>query len=564
MIRTPKIRRHIASSAAPLVALNIVISTVVLSCSSLLAATVEERYDIVVYGGNSAGVIAAVQAKAMGRSVILVSPDKHLGGLTSGGLGFVDVGDTATVSGLAREYFHRVWAHYQKPEAWVHEAPRKMKGQHRPLPEGDQTMWVLEPSVGERLFDQFIAEAQVPVLRGELLDRSPGGVTVADRRITSIRTRSGRIIAGSVFIDATYEGDLMASAKVSYVSGREGNARYGETLNGIRPALLRYPKGLVDPYLVPGDPASGLLPRVNPDAGGQPGDAHPGTQAFNYRMCLTDVPENRIPIAKPEGYNEKDFELVFRAIEAGQQKQRFFKFSLMPNRKTDSNNNGPISTDLVGRSWDYAEADDATRLRIAKEHEYWQRGLVWTLQNHPRVPEAIRAFFAPWGLPKDEFTDNGNWPYALYVRATRRLLGEAVVTEHTARGKEVASDPVAYGSYHMDSHAVQYVAGPDQKLWEEGCFFVGVPRPFGISYKAITPKREECLNLLVPVCISSSYAAYGSVRMEPVFMMLGQAAATAAAQAIDAKLPVQEVPYGPLRARLEEDGLRFSPSSKAP
>ncbi len=529
----------------------------ILAAASPAAAA--DRYDIVVYGGNCAGVMAAVQAAKLGKSVILVSPDQHLGGLTSGGLGFVDVGNPETVGGLAREYFHRVWKHYQKPEAWTAEPKKSLPGQHKPLPPGEQTLWILEPKVGERLFDEFVNEAKVPVLRRELLDRSKGGVTVENGRITRIKTLSGRVIEGTMFIDATYEGDLMAAAGVSYVVGRESNAKYGETLNGIRPdpTMDKVFKKTIDPYIVPGDPTSGLLPRVNTEAGGQPGDAHRGSQAYNYRMCLTDVATNRVTVAKPEGYDEKDYEIVFRAIEAGLATNRFYKLSLLPNRKTDSNNHSPISTDLIGVNWDYPEADYATRDRLAKQHELWQRGLIWTLQNHPRVPENYRSYYAPWGLAKDEFADNGHWPYALYVRVARRMVGDVVVTENTARGKETAPDPVVYGSYHMDSHVIQYLVGPEGNLIQEGNFFVWVPKPYGVSYRAIVPKRGECANLLVPVCVSASYAAYGSIRMEPVFMMLGQVAATAAAQAIDGQTSVQEVPYQPLRARLEADGLWF-------
>jgi len=538
--------------------LKLLLVLIVAASSNCRAAEVE-RYDIVVYGGNCAGVMAAVQAAGMGKSVVLISPDKHLGGLTSGGLGFVDVGNPDTVGGLAREYFHRVWAHYQKREAWIHVEPKKLQGQHPPLPESEQTMWLVEPSVGERLFDQLIQEAGVKVLRNEYLDRSEGGVTVQDHRITRMRTLSGRDFTGGMFIDATYEGDLMAAAKVSYVVGREGNARYGETLNGIRPSasMENLIKNPIDAYVVPGDSASGLLPRVNPGPGGEPGAAHRGSQAYNFRMCLTDVPSNRIMIARPEGYDEKQYELLFRAFEAGLPKDRILKLSRLPNGKTDTNNHGPISTDLISRSWDYAEADYAARERIAKEHEQWQRGLVWTIQNHPRVPKEVRDFYAPWGLSRDEFADNGHWPTALYIRVARRMVGEAVVTENTARGKEIAPDPVVYGSYHMDSHSVQYFAGPDGKVWLEGGFGVKVPKPFGISYRALTPKRAECVNLLVPVCLSSSYAAYGSIRMEPVFMMLGQVSATAACQALDAQCTVQELPYEPLRRRLTADRLRF-------
>ena len=524
-----------------------------------------ETYDIVVYGGSSGGVIAAVQAARMGKSAVLIEPGKHLGGLTSGGLGWVDVGNPQTIGGLAREYFHRVWKHYQNDAAWKWEARRKMQGQHAPLAPGDQTMWVVEPSVAERLFDQMAIEAKVTVVRNERLNRQ-SGVTKAGQRIVSIAMESGRVFRGRMFIDATYEGDLMAAAGVSYFVGRESNRQYNETINGIRPLPIpgRFPKG-IDPYRIKGDAQSGLLPRVYPDWGGKVGDGDRGVQAYNYRMCLTKVPENRRPVEKPADYNEEQYEILFRFIEAGGMEGEFFrsketgefeffKPDPVPNGKTDTNNNGYISTDYVGMNWEYPEADYATRARIAQEHEQWQRGLIWTLQNHPRIPEKVRRYYAPWGLAKDEFTDNGNWPNQLYVREARRMTSDYVITEHTALGRDVAADSVGLGSYHMDSHAIKLFVSPEGFVTSEGGMFVHVPAPFGISYRAIVPKRGECENLLVPVCCSATHAAYGSVRMEPVFMVLGQSAATAASEAIDRGVALQEVPYEALRERLLAEG----------
>lgn len=515
-----------------------------------------QSYDIAVYGGTSGGVMAAVQAARMGKTVVLIEPGNHLGGLTSGGLGFVDVGNPQTIGGLGREYFHRVWDHYRDEASWTWEKRRSIPGQHGLLRAGDQTMWTVEPSVAERIFDRLAAEAKVAVVRGERLDRK-AGVGKAGQRIVSIAMESGLRVEARMFIDATYEGDLMAAAGVSYVVGREANALHGETINGIRPRPKpgRFPEG-IDPYVVKGDPASGLLPRVHADWGGKLGDGDRGVQAYNYRMCLTAEPANRVAIGKPEGYDEKQYEILFRFVEAGS-KDAYMKPSPIPNRKTDTNNNGYVSTDYVGMSWDYPEADYATRERIAKGHELWQRGLLWTLQNHPRIPAAIRAEYAPWGLAKDEFTDNGHWPVQLYIREARRMVGDRVVTENTAMGKEKAADPVGLGSYHMDSHAIKLFVSPEGFVISEGGMFVAIPGPFGISYRAIVPKRGECENLLVPVCCSATHAAYGTLRMEPVFMVLGQSAATAACLAIDRQVPVQELPYPVLRERLLADGQRI-------
>lgn len=513
-----------------------------------------ETYDIVVYGGNSGGVTAAVQAARMGKTVALIEPGNHLGGLTSGGLGWVDVGNPQTIGGLAREYFHKAWKHYEGDSAWKWEEKRQMGGQHPPLPPGEQTLWVLEPSVAEGLFDRMASDANVTVVRNERLNRT-SGVKKEGKKIVSIAMESGRVFQARMFIDATYEGDLMAASGVSYCVGREANSQYGETINGIRPqpAPGRFPDK-IDPYLVPGDSQSGLLPRVRPDWGGKVGEGDRGVQAYNYRMCLTKVPENRVLIEKPANYDEKQYEILFRFIEAGGSADKFFKFDPVPNGKTDTNNNGYISTDFVGMNWDYPEADYATRARIAKEHEQWQRGLIWTLQNHPRIPEETRRFYAPWGLAKDEFVETGNWPFQLYVREARRMTADCVVTENTALGKEAAQDPVGLGSYHMDSHAIKLFVSPEGFVSSEGGMFVTVPAPFGISYQAIIPKRGECENLLVPVCSSASHAAYGSMRMEPVFMVLGQSAATAASLAIDRKIPLQDLPYRDLKERLLADG----------
>jgi hypothetical protein len=391
-------------------------------------------------------------------------------------------------------------------------------------------------------------------VRGQRLDRK-SGVKKAGQRIVSIATESGRTFEAKMFIDATYEGDLMAAAGVSYVVGRDGNAAYSETINGIRPKpqVGRFPEN-IDPYRVKGDPKSGLLPRVYPDWGGKVGDADRGVQAYNYRLCMTKNPKNLVPFEKPADYDEQQYEIMFRFIEAGGAADKLIKPDALPNLKTDTNNNGYISTDFVGMSWDYPEADYATREKIAKAHEQWIKGLIWTLQNHPRIPEATRKQYSPWGLAKDEFTDNDHWPYQLYIREARRMRSDHVVTENTALGKEKCEDAVGLGSYHMDSHAIKLFVSPEGFVSSEGGMFVHIPGPFGISYRSIVPKRGECENLLVPVCASATHAAYGTIRMEPVFMVLGQSAATAASLAIDRSLVLQDIPYPLLRERLLADG----------
>lgn len=532
--------------------------------SGAVVAQSQARYDVCVYGGTSSGVIAAVQAKKMGKSVILISPTKPLGGLSSGGLGFTDMGDERTVGGLSREYFHRIWEYYQQPEAWKFQRRETFRspGQHGPaLNKELEIGTVFEPHVAERLFDQVLAESGVELIR-DRLDRS-SEILKSANRIASVRMESGKEVRAGVFIDATYEGDLMAKAGVSYTVGREANSQYDEKANGIQKGHKgnQLPKG-IDPHVIKGDPSSGLLPRVNPDAGGENGAGDKRVQAYCYRMCLTDVPANRIQVEKPSSYRDEDYELLFRAIEAGQN-SRFFKFSLLPNRKTDSNNDSGISTDYIGMSDNYPEADYATRARIEDAHKNWQLGLIWTLQNHPRVPESIRQSHAKWGLPKDEFVENGHWSPQLYVREARRLVNDHVIDENAIL-KRTTGQSVGMGSYKMDSHHTQNHVGNDGFVIAEGDVQKSINGPYEIDYRALIPREDECANLIVPVCLAASHIAYGSIRMESVFMILGQSAGTAAALAVEEGISVQQVPYGKLKNHLERDGqiLKMPPSSR--
>jgi len=519
------------------------------------------EYDVVVYGGTSAGVTAAVQARRMGKSVVIVSPDKHLGGLSSGGLGFTDTGNKAVIGGLAREFYHRVWLHYQKPEAWKWQKREDYgnKGQGTPAIDGAQrTMWIFEPHVAEGAFELFTREHEIPVHRNEWLDRARG-VTKTGARITSIRTLSGKTYAGRMFIDATYEGDLMASAGVDYHVGREAQNVYGEQWNGVQTGVLHHrhhfgvlPKK-ISPYVVPGDPSSGVLPRISTNHPGEFGADDKKVQAYCYRMCLTDHPENRIPFPKPEGYDARQYELLLRVFEAGW-RETFEKFDPVPNRKTDVNNHGPMSTDNIGYSYDYPEATYERRREILREHETYQKGLLYFIANDSRVPQDVQTAFCKWGLSKDEFTDNGNWPHQIYVREARRMKGHFVMTENELLKKRPTPESVGMGSYAIDSHNVQRYITPEGHVQNEGDVGVGLKAPYEIAYGALVPKKQQCENLLVPVCVSSSHIAFGSIRMEPVFMILGQSAATAAVMAMDEKIPVQDVAYGKLRERLLKDG----------
>ncbi|MCX7819098.1 MAG: FAD-dependent oxidoreductase [Kiritimatiellae bacterium] len=531
-------------------------AAVVIGAVGVVAAVREA--DVIVYGGTSAGVIAAVQAARMGKTVILVGPDRHLGGMSSGGLGWTDTGNKAVIGGLAREFYHRIWRHYQRDEAWRWQKREEYgnRGQGTPAIDGEQrTMWVFEPHVAERVFEELIAEHRIPVHRDEWLDRGGTGVEIVEGTIRSIRMLSGNVYRGRMFVDATYEGDLMAAAGVKYHVGREGNDVYGEQWNGVQKGVFHHAHYFarpVDPYVRKGDPSSGLLPRISPVPPGENGTGDRGVQAYCYRMCLTDHPDNRVPFEKPEGYDPFQYELLVRLFETGW-RDVFAKFDPIPNRKTDTNNHGPFSTDNIGMNHDYPEADYARRREILAEHQRYQKGLMYFLANDPRVPEEIRTKMSRWGLARDEFTDNGHWPHQIYVREARRMIGEFVLTDQHLLGRRPIPEPIGMGSYPIDSHNVWRYVTPKGTVQNEGDIGVKVD-PYGIPRGVIIPKREECRNLVVPVCVSATHAAYGSVRMEPVFMILGQSAATLAALAIEMAVPVQDVPYARLRERLLADG----------
>lgn len=511
--------------------------------------------NVIIYGSTSGAVIAAVQAHREGKSVILISPEKHLGGLSSSGLGWADVGKTSMIGGLSREYFHRVWLHYRDAGAWSDGlVPKAVHAQTSIGKDNvNQLMYVFEPKVAEAIFNQFIDENNIPVVHGRLDLKD--GVVKDGKRITGLRIEDGRVFPGKMFIDASYEGDLMAKAGVSYTLGREASSQYGEDLEGFQVRLAtmnQLPPG-IDPYVRKGDTASGLLRGVNPPTTESDGAGDRKIQAYCYRMCLTSDPAHRVAIIRPDSYREEDYELLFRAIEAGA-RGPFFKLDPIPNHKTDSNNDGGISTDYIGMNYDYPEADYAGRERIAQAHKDWQLGLIWTLQHSPRVRPKMRAFYSRWGLPDDEFADNGHWPYDLYVRESRRMVGDYILTEAVLAQGLPVERPVGIGSYNMDSHNVQRLVGANGMVQNEGDIQKPVKQPYQIDYGVLLPRRTECENLLVPFCISGTHIAFGSVRMESVFMILSQSAASAACIALDDKVTVQEVPYEKLRSRLIADG----------
>lgn len=508
-----------------------------------VAAQAPVTYDICVYGGTSAGVIAAYTAEKMHRRVILVEPGFHLGGLSSGGLGYTDIGNKYAISGLSLDFYRRIGRHY-----------------------GALEQWIFEPHVAEEVFGQYIREGKVKVLYGYRV----AAVSKENGSIRSIRLEQGatdpgkiaaaakeqKVIRARIFIDCSYEGDLMAKAGVSYIVGREANDTYGETYDGVQ---LRdkhqFPDG-IDPYKVAGDPSSGLLWGISPAPPGEPGAGDKKVQSYNYRICLTNDPGNMIPITQPAHYDPARYELLLRCIaqKPARDLRAFLKFDLLPGHKTDINNNGPFSTDMIGMNYDYPEGDYATREKMIRAHVDYTKGFLYFIGHDERMPEPLRKQMLEWGYPKDEYADNGHWTPQLYVREARRMIGAYVMTQANCEGKVKVEDGVGLAAYTMDSHNCQRVV-VDGMVKNEGDVQIGGFPPYPISYRAIVPKKEDCRNLLVPVCLSASHIAYGSIRMEPVFMELGQSAAIAAGLAIDRHIPIQEVDATRIRQQLQDNPL---------
>jgi hypothetical protein len=472
--------------------------------------------------------------------------------MTSAGLGATDIGNKRAIGGMAREFYRRVKQHYAAQNAWRWTKRDEYRGGgHDPA---DDAAWTFEPHVAEAIFETLVADAGVTVIRNQRLDLRRG-VVKAGNAIQSVRMESGEEYLARVFIDASYEGDLMALAGVSFHVGREANSLYGETLNGLQVAhaLKHQFTHRPDPYLVHGNPASGLLPGIQATPAGNDGDGDQRIQAYCFRLCATNVPANRVPWPKPAGYDPARYELLRRNFEAGDGRIPWHPVP-MPNGKTDSNNNFAVSTDHPGANYGYPTGDYATREAIVADHLAYQQGLMWTLANDPRVPAPVRDHFKEWGLAADEFAHHDHWPHQLYIREARRMVSEVVLTEFHCRGKVVAGCPVGLAAYTMDSHHVQRFVDADGSVRNEGDVQVGGFPPWAIAYEAIRPREDECSNLLVPVCVSASHIAYGSLRMEPVFMVLGESAAEAACLAIETDSSIQEIDYATLRSRLENAG----------
>lgn len=521
-------------------------------------------HDVVVYGDTLAGISAAIQATRLGQSALLLAPGDRLGGVATSGLTATDMNRSTSIGGIAREFYQEIYRHYQQPGAWRVEGrdqyfERSKKRTYTGKNDTLRMQWVYESHVAERILGGMLSRAGVTVLRRQPLDESAEAVELREGRIVAIRTAGGRRHAGKVFIDASYEGDLLARAGVSHVIGREANATHGETMNGIRPAgVIGTAEKSVDPWVRPGDPSSGLLPFIDSSLWGRPGDQDGRSQSYCFRVTLTDDPANRLPITKPANFNPLWHEVLVRTLQLKPDTplQKIVSLTPMPNRKTDTNH-----LDFVGASHDYAAASRAERARLDQLHRDYAVGMLWVLGNDERVPAAIREELKAWGWPKDEFPDNGNFPPQLYIREARRLRGEFIMKEENLRRERRvdAGHPVAIGSYALDSHVVSHFVDDKGKLRLEGSHLESKAiRPYGISYFSLVPRRAECRNLLVPVCLAATHVAYTSIRMEPVYMVLGQSAGAAAALAAGSGSDVQEIPYERLREVLLAAGQVLS------
>lgn len=517
--------------------ISIAVIFVMSVCSTVFGQRVIE-VDVCVYGGTSAGVIAAYTVQKLGKTAVLIEPGKRLGGLTSGGLGYTDIGNKYAITGISRDFYRRVGKHYGKFEQWI-----------------------FEPKVAESIFQDYVREGGFDVLyetRLKETKKQGDRVTeiILENSVNPSRS-SDIVVRAKMFIDCGYEGDLMAQAGVSYTTGREDNKDYNETINGVQ--LMKghqFPDG-IDPYKTPGKPRSGLLWGISDEKLEPNGTGDKKIQAYNYRICLTSDRNNQVPITRPEGYDPSRYDLLPRLFEKFPERRKlnnWFIWSHMPNNKTDINNRGAFSTDMIGMNYGYPEGSYAERQKIIDDHTVYTKGLLYFYAQDPRVPKELRDEMQLWGYPKDEYMENGHWSPQLYIREARRMVGDYVMTQHNCQGREVVEDGVGMAAYTMDSHNTQRLV-VNGMVKNEGNVEVGGFGPYPIAYRSLTPKASEVGNLLVPVCLSATHIAFGSIRMEPVFMVLAQSSAVAAVMAIDAGTNVQSVDIPKLQEHLRNDPL---------
>lgn len=511
----------------------------------------EHSYDVVVCGGTPAGMAAAIQLARLGKTVALIEPSSHIGGIMVNGLGgtdidnFSDFQNSLAVGGIAMEFYRKVAQYYGR----LNEFESKLKSHSRV-----GTLMRFEPHVADEIIRAWLKEYPISIFLNTRLKEGKGSVMKDLTNIRQIEMEDGQKFSAKVFIDATLEGDLIAFAGVTTTWGRESNSVYGETKNGIR-AETTFAQFTVnvDPYNVPGDPSSGVIPTIQNEPLGIPGEGDKSIQAYCFRMCLTKELLNRIPFTRPENYDRQQYEIYLRYLKAGG--KLYTPDIRLPNGKTDLGAWHDLSHNLYGMNRDYPAGSYVDRQRIFDQHKTFTQGLFYFLANDTEVAKldpSLQNTWKQWGLCKDEFTDNEGWPRQFYVRDARRMVSDYVITEHqTSRSNPIlVEDPVAVAYWPPDLHSARRII-KDGYAYNEGYVFGGNTwRPFGISYRALVPKRNECTNLLTPTCPSSSHVAYGAIRIEFTFMAMGQATAVAAALSIDHSCSVQDVEYKTLRDKL--------------
>ncbi len=496
-----------------------------------------QQYDVCVYGGTSAGVIAAYTAAKLHKSVILIEPGRHVGGLTTGGLGYTDIGNKYAITGISRNFYRRVGQHYGKFEQWI-----------------------FEPHVAEQILKEYLTNGGVTVLyqyRITAAVKQDGWlkqVVVENAVLPAAATN--KTVTARMFIDCSYEGDLMAKAGVDYIVGREANSTYNETYNGVQMRDKHQFPDSISPYKTAGDPTSGLLWGISTEQLAEHGSGDNKEQTYNFRLCLTNDAANKIDVTQPAGYDVSQYELLLRLIQKTKPQtiDGFLKIDQMPNHKTDINNNGAFSTDMIGMNYHYANGSYAERKAIQDAHETYTKGLLYFMGHDSRMPEYLRKDALQWGYPKDEYTDNGNWSPQMYIREARRMKGAYIMTQANCESRETVTDGVGMAAYTMDSHNCERIV-VNGMVKNEGDVQIGGFGPYPVSYRCLIPKATDCKNLLVPVCLSATHIAYGSIRMEPVFMVLAQSSAAAACQAIDASQGVQDIDVAKLQTQLRENPL---------
>ena len=509
-------------------------------CAGAMLAQ-SQSYDLVVYGGTAGGVITAVAGAREGLKVVLLEPGAHLGGMATGGLSRTDFGKKEVLGGYALEFYWRVGRKYEIQRF------------------AQDVAWFYEPKIGEQVFREMLDQAGVKVLLHHRL-REKNGVDKVGTAVTSITTENGVKFAGRIFADCSYEGDLMAQSKIAYTIGRESTAEYGESLAGVRD---RTPYHQFMVQIKPYDDNGKLLPEVDPGPRGAPGSADKKVQAYNFRMIFSEDPANQVPFPKPPNYDPKRYELMARLLDANT--KRLGRAPLMhevcliariPNKKADINNQGAFSTDYIGRDWEYPDGDYAKRAKIWQDHVDYVKGFFYFLAHDPRVPSSLQKEVNSWGLAKDEYTDTANWPHQLYIREARRMIGETVVIQKDVQTDLKKPDVIGMGSYNSDSHNIQRIVNEQGFVENEGDMQVAV-NPYQIPYRVMVPKRDQATNVLVPVCFSASHVAYSSLRMEPQYMIIGQAAGVAASLAIKSNKPVQDISVPDLQSKLKTQGAVF-------